>query len=184
MYKCLYSALAMIIRKDDMQIFEKLDMRHPYVWIATWFGAGFLRPAPGTWGSVAAIPFALILYQYAGLYPYLLGLVVVFIIGTWASALFDKAAGGHDNKMIVVDEVVGQWLALLPVLYLLGLNLIGVLLAFVLFRLFDILKPWPISWCDKNLPGAWGVMIDDVLAGLVAAGFMWGMIQYVGFIFT
>lgn len=78
--------------------------------------------------------------------------------------------------MIVIDEVAGMWIALIPVF---GQSLLFVLLAFALFRFFDILKPWPISWLDKNINGAAGVMADDILAGAFAAFCLIGL-QYVG----
>lgn len=172
----------MLMNENDLKTVSKLNMKHPYVWIATWFGAGFMCPGPGTWGSAAAIPFLLILYKFQGLDGVWVGLITITAFGFWASTLFDKATGGHDNKMIVVDEVVGQWLALLPMLYLSGMNVTLTLLGFIFFRFFDILKPWPISWLDKRCGGAMGVMVDDILAGIAAAALLTGYIQYVGFI--
>lgn len=91
-------------------------------------------------------------------------IIVIFIIGIWASKDFMDRTGAHDPGAIVIDEVAGQWIVLLaapldPMAYGIG---------FVLFRLFDVFKPWPISWADRSIGGAWGVMIDDVLAGLFA----------------
>lgn len=172
----------MLMSKDDLKAIGKLNLKHPYVWVATWFGSGFMRPGPGTWGSFAAIPFCLILYKYAGIEAVLIALLSIAVLGFWASDLFDKATDGHDNKMIVVDEVVGQWIALLPMLYFVEMNITLTLLGFALFRFFDILKPWPICWLDKHCGGAAGVMLDDVLAGLIAALLLTGYIKYVGYI--
>ena len=146
----------------------------PEVLIATWGGAGLLRPAPGTWGSAAALPFAWLAVSVGG--PTLLALltVIVFAAGFWASDRYMSATGEHDASPIVVDEVVGQWLALL----LSPLSIWAFLLAFAYFRLFDILKPWPIRWIDRSVSGAFGVMADDVAAGFVALLFSWATWTY------
>ena len=154
----------------------ELELKKAYVWIATWFGSGFLKPAPGTWGSVCAIPVGIILFQALGLYAFCMSILITFCIGYWSSNLFEKRTGIHDSKMIVIDEVVGQWIALLPCLHYIGLSPLLIFIAFILFRLFDITKPWPISHFDKNVGGAWGVMLDDVLAGLAAAICLLGLI--------
>lgn len=153
-----------------------LDLKQPYIWLATWFGCGFMRPAPGTWGSIGALPFGIILFESTGIWGFIIGIILVTLIGYWAADKFEKATATHDNKMIVIDEVAGQWLALLPVFYLTGTNPLLILCAFLFFRLFDITKPWPASYCDKHIDGAWGVMADDIVAGLFAAGCVIGLI--------
>jgi phosphatidylglycerophosphatase A len=170
----------MFIRPQDIEIFKKLDMKQPYVWLATWFGAGFFRPAPGTWGSALSIPPAIIIFTWGGISALIVGIIAITGLGLWASQKFDQATGGYDNSMIVIDEAVGQWITLIPVCLLAGLNLWLAFLAFLLFRLFDITKPWPISWMDKNIHGAWGVMIDDIAAGILAALCLTGIIHYAG----
>ncbi len=170
----------MFISPDDLKIIKTLNLKSPYVWCATWFGFGFFRPAPGTWGSLASIPPALILFSFLGIWGLLLGITVITVIGFWASDKFDHATGGHDNKMIVIDEAAGQWITLLPVLYFTGLNPFMVLFAFIMFRFFDILKPWPISWFDKSLKGPISVMGDDIVAGLIGAALLTGIIFYAG----
>lgn len=143
--------------------------------IATFFHIGHLRPAPGTWGSLAALPCAWALHGAGG--PLLLGLgvIVAFTLGTWATALETRGKEDHDPSEIVIDEVAGQWLAFLPVS--IGAAHAGVALtalwpgwvtAFLAFRLFDIWKPGPIGWADRR-GDALGVMLDDILAGLAAA---------------
>lgn len=138
---------------------------HPATLVATWFGSGLLSKAPGTWGSLAALPFAWAIAWIGG--PWLLAaaVVAVFIVGLWASHVYAKALGAADPGCVVVDEVAGQWLALLPV------ALAGAYypLAFIAFRFFDILKPWPVSWLDKRVKGAFGIMADDIMAGLYGA---------------
>jgi phosphatidylglycerophosphatase A len=126
------------------------SLLRPAPLIATWFGAGLLPIAPGTWGSLAALPFALILVTLAGPWGLLLGAALLFPIGIWASARTALDRGQDDPGAVVVDEVVGQWLTLLPIAYDLWLYPVG----FVLFRIFDVLKPWPIGWIDREVKGA------------------------------
>ena len=137
--------------------------------MATWFRVGLIRPAPGTWGSMAALPIGYVLAVAGGPWAVLGGAVVVFIVGLWASRGLIRQLEGtseaSDQPSIVIDEVSGQLLALStagtsPLLFVLG---------FALFRLFDIAKPWPIRVVDQRVPGAWGVMLDDTVAGLFAA---------------
>ncbi len=154
----------------------QLNLKKPYVWLATWFGCGFMKPAPGTWGSLGALPFGIILYGTVGLWGFLVGIILVSWVGYWASAQFEKETNTHDNKMIVIDEVAGQWIALLPALHFMGLNAFYIFLSFALFRLFDITKPWPASHFDKKIGGPMGVMGDDIIAGLFAAGCLVGLI--------
>ena len=144
-------------------------------WLATWFGAGLMKPAPGTWGSAAAIPFGLIIFGASGLWGLLIAIFVVGRIGIWAANEFDRQSGSHDNKMIVIDEVAGQWIALLPALTLYGLDPLYIALSFVLFRIFDILKPWPVSYFDQKVKGGLGVMADDFAAGIYAALVIFGI---------
>ena len=143
--------------------------------IATWFYAGYLRPAPGTWGSLAALPFAWALHVLGGPWLLFAATLVVFAVGWWATIQETRGQADHDPSEIVVDEVAGQWLALLPVSYgatFMDANVLrlwpGIVAGFVLFRLFDILKPGPIGTADRR-GDALGVMLDDVLAGIAAA---------------
>ncbi|MCB1532350.1 MAG: phosphatidylglycerophosphatase A [Alphaproteobacteria bacterium] len=170
-----------LLKPEDTETFKKLDLKQPYVWLATWFGFGFFRPGPGTWGSIGAIPPALALFLLGGIKGFIGGLIFLIAIGFWAARHFDKATGGHDNSMIVIDEAAGQWIAMIPALYFVGMNAFLVFFSLVLFRFFDILKPWPISWVDKSIKGAAGVMLDDILAGLIAALILTGVIFYAGF---
>lgn len=143
--------------------------------IATVGGVGHLRPAPGTWGSLVALPLALILHIIGGFWLLLAGVVLSFGAGWWATAVETKGGDDHDPSEIVIDEVAGQWIALLPLS--IGAGHAGVAMtalwpgwiaAFVLFRLFDIWKPGPIGWADRR-GDALGVMLDDVIAGVFAA---------------
>ena len=138
---------------------------HPAHLLATWFGCGLLPKAPGTWGSLAALPFAAALVWWGGPWLLLAASIALFAIGIWASERYARAMAAEDPSAVVIDEVVGQWLALVPAAGVFWLYLPG----FLAFRLFDIVKPWPVSWADRELGGGLGIMLDDVLAGLYAA---------------
>ena len=133
--------------------------------IWTWFGFGLLPKAPGTWGSLAALPFAWVICSHGGYQLLLLATAGIFAVGVWMSGIAAAESGAEDPGEVVIDEVAGQWLTLVVVppdflLYAAG---------FVLFRVFDIWKPWPVSWADRNLKGGLGIMADDILAGVYAA---------------
>lgn len=149
---------------DDLIVIRKLDFRQPSTWLVTWGGLGFLRPAPGTWGSLGAIPFGLILYSAGGIFAVLAFLALVIYVGLKAIDAFQKRTETHDNRMVVIDEVAGQLIALLPT----AMDPFLVFLSFILFRVFDIMKPGPIRKAEQ-MPGSRGVMADDLLAGAVAA---------------
>ena len=152
--------------------------KHKISWfIATWFGSGLLPKAPGTWGSLAAIPFAYLFSIYTCPYAQLFGITALFFIGICVSDKIEESAQIKDPGFIVVDEVVGQWMALLPLPFLytiidnISFYLYSVPIAvagFLVFRLFDIWKPWPVNYADKNIPGGYGIMFDDVIAGMYA----------------
>lgn len=139
--------------------------------IATFFGAGLGKPGPGTWGSIAA------LLLWAGvawglhpapqtlLFALLAGIALTLIFGIPAATITEREAGRGDPGFVVIDEVAGQWIALLGS----RADWRHALLALVLFRLFDILKPFPVRKFEQ-LPGGWGIVLDDVAAGLYALG--------------
>ena len=133
--------------------------------VATMGGIGRLKPAPGTWGSLVVLPLALL-----GPVPALLLALLVTLVGFYAVRAVLRDAPDQDPGWIVVDEAAGMLLALAGLSV--GASIWGVLIAFGLFRVFDILKPWPVSWADQQ-KGAFGVMLDDIVAGaLVAAALM------------
>ena len=143
--------------------------------IATFFGIGHLRPAPGTWGSLAALPVALLLHLLVGPWGLLVATALVFFTGLWATVMETHGADDKDPGYIVIDEVAGQWVALLPVSFgaaQAGADIAalwpGFVAAFLLFRLFDIWKPGPIGVIDRR-GDALGVMLDDIVAGVFAA---------------
>lgn len=146
----------------------------PSTLLATWFGAGLLPGAPGTWGSLAALPFGVALTWLGGPLALAAAAAGVFVIGLWAAQHYERAAATKDPGPIVIDEVAGQWLTLIPVsVEPWALDPWGVLLAFLLFRVFDVLKPWPVRWADRRLKGSFGVMADDVIAAAYAAGVLY-----------
>ena len=143
--------------------------------IATVFYVGYLRPAPGTWGSLAGVLFALIIQIFGGFPTLVAATVIVFLIGWWATAAMTRGSDNHDPSEVVVDEVVGQWIALFVVSYgtwKMGLPALamypGWIAGFFFFRLFDIWKPSIVGWADRR-GDALGVMLDDVFAGVFAA---------------
>lgn len=156
-------------------ILAKIDIRKPWAWLSTWFGCGLLLPGPGTWGTLGGLPFAVFCLWFGGWSALLAWLIFVTLIGYWAADKFERASGEHDAGAIVIDEVAGIALTMLAG----APTFVSACLAFLLFRFFDILKPWPVSWCDKKLPGAFGVMVDDLVAGVLAAACLWGL-RYAG----
>jgi len=143
--------------------------------IATFFGSGLAPVAPGTFGSLATIPLAFFLAYYCGIYGIIGGIIVSFILGICSIPHILKA-GKHDPSYVVIDEVVGQLITFVFVAEQLQYDShsgVVYLLGFMLFRLFDITRPQPVKWADKKLLNAWGVMLDDILAGLYAGGILY-----------
>lgn len=141
-------------------------MRHPRGWIAAGFGAGFSPVAPGTIGSIVAIvPWWLWLHALPAR-DYVAVLILAFAVGVWAARWAIRESRVEDPSLVVWDEFVGMWLAL----WLLPREWPWVLAAFVVFRLFDVWKPWPVRWADRKLHGGFGAMLDDAIAGLYALG--------------
>jgi phosphatidylglycerophosphatase A len=145
--------------------------------ISTFFYVGFLRPAPGTWGSIVGIILAYILLITTDFFSFCLILLFTILIGFWSTKNYiEKSSEEPDPSEVVIDEVIGQWIAVLPIGFILKIaenNSEGLwfvwLWAFVSFRFFDIIKLGLVGWAD-NLGGALGVLLDDILAG-IAAGF-------------
>jgi phosphatidylglycerophosphatase A len=149
--------------------------------VGTFFGAGRMKPGPGTWGSAAAA----LLWLAAGtglhLAPQqltwltLAGAAAALAIGIPAASIVERESGREDPQHVVIDEVAGQWIALLHS----RVNLSHLLAAFLLFRLFDIMKPWPARRLE-NLPEGWGIMLDDVAAGVYALLVMQALQHWIG----
>lgn len=149
-----------------------LILSTPVHLIAFGFGSGLARHAPGTWGTLAAVPIfllasALPFYAYAAL------CLALFVLGCWACEESARLLQVEDYPGFVFDEIVGFLLAAAPLVAWFGFwepgVWVGLPIAFGLFRVFDIVKPWPIGWFDRQVHGGLGVMLDDVLAGLFVA---------------
>jgi len=153
-------------RRDGITAF------HPVTLVATCFGIGLLPKAPGTWGSLVALPLGWGLAMAGGGRLLLAAAAICFVVGWWAAREYIGRTGVEDPSEVVIDEVAGQWLVLAAA----PLNPIAYALAFVLFRLFDIWKPGPIGKVDRSIGGGLGVMLDDILAGLFA---LIGMVIFV-----
>ena len=144
--------------------------------VATVFGIGYFAFAPGTVMSAIALPLGILIALFAGGAMGLLAAsIIVLVIGILASAEHVRETGRDDPSEVVIDELAGQWLASSFVLMSFGgllpadrISLPALALSFVLFRLFDIWKPWPVGWADRELSGGLGVMTDDMIAGLMA----------------
>lgn len=151
-------------------------LKHPYAWIALGFGSGLVKKAPGTAGSaVAALLWWLLMAEQAA-WIQLLVIAVGFELGVRASNWMIAKTGVKDPGYIVWDEFIGQWIALL----LLPKTLMAYVLAFALFRIFDIVKRGPAGWADQHFTGGFGVMIDDVIAGLLAFMLLQAILRYTG----
>ena len=139
--------------------------------IATFFYIGHLRPAPGTWGSLAALLLGYVIVQTAGVLGLCMGIMITCIMGWWATAAQTKGKDDHDPSEIVIDEVVGQWIAILPIAmwpHAYEISIWYWFLAFAGFRMFDIIKPGLVGWADRQVSPI-GVMLDDIIAGLMTA---------------
>ncbi len=143
--------------------------------IGTVCGVGYLRPAPGTWGSLAALPLTWLLHSLGGFPLLFIATLAAFVAGLWATRIMTAGQEDHDPSEIVIDEVAGQFIALWAISYPAwahGIDITalwpGWIAGFVLFRLFDISKPGPIGWADRR-GDPLGVMLDDVIAGVFAA---------------
>lgn len=151
---------------DPVSTARGLSPWHPASLIATVGGIGHLPKAPGTWASLAALPLAWLLDETAGRAGIAIAGIVIAVIGIWAGQIYVDHHRTEDPGEVVVDEVAGQLL----VLSALPLTLFSLIVGFLLFRLFDIVKPWPVSWADQKVKGGFGVMLDDLLAAGYAAG--------------
>ena len=154
---------------------NKAILANPIHLLAFGFGAGLSPKAPGTMGTVVAVLIYLVLPSmpptiYVGL------ILLSFVFGIWICGKTAEDLGVHDHGGIVWDEFVGYWVTM----FMAPSGLFWVLLGFVLFRLLDIFKPWPIKWADKELAGGLGIMLDDVLAGIMAALCMQALVALIG----
>ncbi len=141
--------------------FEQL--KNPVVLFASGFGAGCAPIAPGTAGTMVAIPFVYVI-QMLGLNMFVAATVAISLLGILICGLAAKQLGVHDHPGIVFDEIAGYFVTMIAA----PDGWVWIVIGFVLFRLFDILKPWPISWLDRRVSGGFGIMLDDIVAGMFA----------------
>ena len=149
------------------------NLKKPSHLFATWFGIGLIRPAPGTWGSLAAL---LIWYFAEFLHSSINIVLPIYILFSWlACSQASQDSQSKDHSSIVIDEVAGMLVALSFVAH----EIIIYLWAFLLFRFFDIWKPWPVSWADNNVKGGLGILLDDLIAGLSAGGIIYAIFMFI-----
>jgi phosphatidylglycerophosphatase A len=149
---------------------------HPVCLISTGCGVGMLPWFPGTWASLAALPAAWLIREQWGVAGLVAVVAAVFVVGLWSSTVYERRTREHDPGAIVIDEIAAMFL----VLTVAPLNWGWFGIGFVLFRIADILKPWPASWADRSLKGGVGVMVDDIFAAFYAMALMWGMMLVLG----
>lgn len=151
--------------------------RNPAHFLAFGLGSGAAPVAPGTFGTLAAIPLYLLLAPLP-LWGYLLAVLAVSLLGIWLCDRTSRDLGVHDHPGIVWDEFAGYLVTMIAA----PPGWLWIVVGFILFRLFDILKPWPIRWIDRRVHGGFGIMLDDLLAGVFAAlalqALAWGLGGY------
>lgn len=141
-----------------------LPLSDPATLIATGGGIGLAPTAPGTWASLAAILVGWVIGAAFGMTGLLVAAAIAFVVGCWAAGIVAKASGILDPGAVVIDEIAAQWLVLAAA----PLDWRFYLAAFLLFRLFDIWKPFPVNWLDRTIKGGLGIMLDDVAAAFYA----------------
>ena len=142
---------------------SNFNLKNPVHFLALGFGSGLIKPAPGTWGTLAAVP----VYWVLATLPisvFLLVILIGFAVGIYLCGKTASDVGVHDHGAIVWDEFIGFWITMIAIPF----NWVNVLIGFILFRIFDIIKPWPIKVLDQKVHGGFGIMIDDVIAGVFA----------------
>jgi phosphatidylglycerophosphatase A len=167
----------------DMSIFAmnpslppKPDWTNPIHLLAFGLGSGAVPKAPGTFGSLAVIPIYLLMFQYLAPPIYLAAVGVMFVLGVWLCERTSRDLGVHDHGGIVWDE----WVGMLVTLWMVPFGWQWLFAGFVLFRIFDIFKPWPIGWLDRRISGGLGIMLDDLVAGLYSLAILHLLLFYLG----
>jgi phosphatidylglycerophosphatase A len=152
---------------------EARQLKDPVILIAVGFGSGLAPKAPGTAGTVVAIPLYMLMQQLP-LVTYLVVTTCLFIAGIWICTYTAEKLGVHDHPAIVIDEIVGYLITMIAA----PEGWLPIVLGFGLFRLLDAAKPWPISWFDRAVGGGLGIMLDDVVAGVIAMIIIQGLIYF------
>lgn len=148
----------------NSELRSRVSLLNPAHFLALGAGSGLAAKMPGTFGTLAAVPLVWLLLDSVSLYVYLLLSVIASVAGIWICGKTADDMGVHDDSSIVWDEVAGMMITMIAA----PLSWKTMLVGFALFRFFDILKPWPISYLDKHVHGGFGIMADDVLAGIAA----------------
>jgi phosphatidylglycerophosphatase A len=146
-------------------------MRAWIILLATWFYSGTIPIASGTFGTLAALPFIIIFYLLAGQGGVLVFALLTLVLGIYISSHYIQIIRKEDPSEVVIDEVAGIALTLCVV----PLSFWNIIIGFILFRAFDIFKPYPINICDEKIRGGLGIMLDDILAAIYAASILWGL---------
>ena len=158
-----------------------ISLKNPWHLLATGFGSGLSPIIPGTMGTLASIPLYLLLVQLP--FPaYIVAVVMSCIIGIKICQVTSDDMGVHDHGSIVWDEFAGFWItmSLVPMLNIPTDDWKWLFTGFVLFRFYDMVKPWPIGWLDQRIHGGWGIMIDDIVAGIVSSVCLQLLIHFYG----
>ena len=150
-------------QKQSSLKFPKFNLKNPIHFLALGFGSGLMPKAPGTFGTLAAVPLFLLISVLSPI-NYALFVILVCIVGIYLCGKTATDVGVHDHGAIVWDEFAGFFITM----FMIPVSWQSILAGFILFRFFDIFKPWPISIADKKLTGGFGIMFDDVLAGVFA----------------
>lgn len=158
-----FNTFSMNVKTELQNLWKK-----PLHFVAYGFGSGLAPVAPGTFGTLAAVPIYLIL-SFLDLGWYLFFVTLFFALGIYLCQVVSEELGVHDHQSIVWDEIVGFLLTMAWV----PLSFSTVFLGFILFRIFDILKPWPITLADEKMSNSLGIMLDDVLAAIYAGALLW-----------
>lgn len=161
-----------------MRIDTNRILRDPVHLMAFGFGSGLAPRAPGTFGTLVAVPVAYALALLPTLWHAAV-IVLLFVAGVWICGTSARRLGVHDFSGIVFDEIVGYLITLAIATAAVPFNWLAVIAGFVLFRIFDIAKPWPIGWLDRHVGGGTGIMLDDVAAGIYAGVIWWGISQWI-----
>ena len=144
--------------------------------ITTLFGLGFSKFAPGTVGSIFGLITAWLIVSNTSTTYLIVATIFVFFIGVFLSSIYSKYLNTNDPSRIIIDELVGQWITL----FFLPPDLLYYLIGFLLFRFFDIFKPWPANWADRKLHGGLGIMLDDVFAGIYSCIIVSSLFHMIG----
>jgi len=153
----------------------KTVMSNPINLLAFGFGSGLAPKAPGTFGTIVAVPLYLLLLDL-NLTSYLIVCSVISLAGIYICGYCAKSLDTHDHPGIVWDEIAGFLITMISISF----SWLNLLLGFILFRIFDIFKPWPINWIDKKVSGGFGIMLDDILAGIFAMLSLHAILYFLG----